>query len=180
MAAPPPSPLDGFQVLKHSFDDATGRLRVDSTLTLDASTLEIAISHEDDSIRIGDGTSLVTTTTVGSKVALDVALTGSGAPVEVVVVGNGIGSDPTVANLNTPIANTEYSFVFPTETKKIRIKARNNSLLKYTTIMGQSGTTFISVKPGNVEVIENININTPLTLYFQSTAPEVIEFLYWV
>lgn len=72
-----PTLLDQQQVIQAVYDEALNRLRVDigANITL-GGDLEVFISHTDDSIRIGDGTSLVTTTTVGPKVGLDVNLIG--------------------------------------------------------------------------------------------------------
>lgn len=52
MSAPAPSHKDGQQVLKYAFDDATGRLRTDATLSPGGADLEI--HYVDDSIAIGD------------------------------------------------------------------------------------------------------------------------------
>ena len=70
--APNPSKLDAQQVLKHAFDDVTGRLRTDATISGDVVIGDIEISQTDDSIRIGDGTNLVTATVDGGKTGLDV------------------------------------------------------------------------------------------------------------
>lgn len=77
MAAPQPSPLDASQCIKGAYDDDKGRLRVDTGATIDLDgELEVAISQTSDSIRIGDGVDLVTTTTVGPDVGLDVNIVG--------------------------------------------------------------------------------------------------------
>lgn len=78
--APPPSALDANQVLQHAFEDATGRLRVDAEVTATIGDLELDISHTDDSIRLGDGTSLVTATTIGPDVGLDVNIINTSLP----------------------------------------------------------------------------------------------------
>lgn len=65
---------DAFQVLRSVFDVDKNCLRVcvvEGT-TGGGSGFEVIISHTDDSIRLGDGTKLVTATTVSSKVGLDV------------------------------------------------------------------------------------------------------------
>jgi hypothetical protein len=74
MPIPPPSSLDANQVLQHAFDDANGSLRVS---VVDGSPgsgggIEIIIDHTEDSVRIGDGSKLVTATNVGGKTGLDV------------------------------------------------------------------------------------------------------------
>lgn len=72
MAAPPPSPLDGNQVLQHAFIDATGELRVAATIYAQIGQVEVVIDHTEDSIRLGNGTSFLTSTTVSSDIGLDV------------------------------------------------------------------------------------------------------------
>ena len=65
---------DGFQVLRSVFDVDTNCLRVclvDGGAG-EGSNVEVIIDHETDSIRLGDGTDLVTTTTLDGDVGLDV------------------------------------------------------------------------------------------------------------
>lgn len=69
---PSPSQLDQNQILQRAFDESKDRLRVDLAATIVAGQLEVAISHVDDSIRLGDGTTLTTVTTVGTHSGLDV------------------------------------------------------------------------------------------------------------
>lgn len=77
MPAPAPSKLDSNQVLPAAFDDATGKLRVDAQVTSNiAGPVEIIIDQTSDSIRLGDGTKLVTATAVGPQTGLDVNLIG--------------------------------------------------------------------------------------------------------
>lgn len=64
MSVPDPSKKDGMQVLKYAFDDATGSLRTNATLTADGA--EVEISHSDDSIKIGDGTDFLAINADGS------------------------------------------------------------------------------------------------------------------
>lgn len=58
MPRPPASKLDAAQVLKHAFDDVSGSLRVNSEATVVAGTIEVAVDHQTDSVRIGDGNRL--------------------------------------------------------------------------------------------------------------------------
>jgi hypothetical protein len=66
--------LDANQVLRsvYEVDDNCLRVCVVEGTTGGGGGFEVIITHTDDSIRLGDGTSLVTTTTVGLKVGLDV------------------------------------------------------------------------------------------------------------
>lgn len=73
----PYTELDSTQVLRHVFDETQDRLRVDAAVSMDAGQLDVVIDQADDSIRIGDGTNLVTTTQDSGKVALDVNIISS-------------------------------------------------------------------------------------------------------
>jgi hypothetical protein len=99
----PKSSIDANQCIQFAFDMDTGRLRTDSTfsgsisinltsttdnvaigdsitgdkLTVNADgsiNVNVAVSHLNDSIRLGDGTSLLTSTLVSGKQGLDVNL----------------------------------------------------------------------------------------------------------
>lgn len=52
---PKPSALDSTQVLQHAFDDETHALRVNTEATVVAGALEVAIDHQTDSVKIGNG-----------------------------------------------------------------------------------------------------------------------------
>lgn len=64
--------LDANQVIKAVYDETNQRLRTDSVVSGDIIISDININQEDDSIRLGDGTNLVTATTDGSRTGLDV------------------------------------------------------------------------------------------------------------
>lgn len=57
-----PSLLDANQVLQHAFDDDTQALRVDTQATVIEGNLEVAVDHQTDSIKIGDGARLAEVT----------------------------------------------------------------------------------------------------------------------
>lgn len=67
---PPMSLLDWQQIVKLVYDETNNRLRTDATLS--GSIGEISIDHTNDSIRLGDGTTLFTGSTISSKTGLDV------------------------------------------------------------------------------------------------------------
>lgn len=56
MSKPAPSKLDSNQVLQHAFDDATHALRTTTEATVVAGSIEVAMDHQTDSIKIGNGT----------------------------------------------------------------------------------------------------------------------------
>ena len=69
----PYTDLDQNHILQRVFDESGDKLRVDANVTIGAG--ELVISQVDDSIRIGDGTNLVTTTSdTHGHVGLDVNL----------------------------------------------------------------------------------------------------------
>ena len=69
--------LDANQVLRSAYDPVTNRLRTDATVETTIGTVEVIIDHENDSIKLGDGTDLFTSTTVGSDIGLDVNIINS-------------------------------------------------------------------------------------------------------
>ena len=50
-----PSLLDSNQVLQHAYDDENHSLRVTSQATVIEGNIELVITHENDSIKLGDG-----------------------------------------------------------------------------------------------------------------------------
>ncbi len=68
-----PTLLDYQQVLRQAYDEATNRIRVitDATVTM-SGAMEVNVVHTDDSIRLGDGTGFISSTTSGAKRAVDV------------------------------------------------------------------------------------------------------------
>lgn len=68
----PPSKLDQHQIIQHAFDEANQRLRTDATLNISSSAIDVIVSHINDSIRLGNGTDFLTSSTVGPKIGLDV------------------------------------------------------------------------------------------------------------
>jgi hypothetical protein len=112
----------------------------------------------------------ITNTTAGPKVLLDVS-----------VGNNGIAGLPTVYNVSMPLAATEYTFTFPSGTKKFSLKTRVTSNLQYTFQSGQSGTTFVTIPPGCNYSEENLSLSTSLSIYFQSNKPSnTLELTLWI
>lgn len=73
----PPSLLSADQVLQHAYDDATQTLRTTATAVIVGQPITVDITHTDDSVRLGDGTNFLTSTTVGPDVGLDVNIINS-------------------------------------------------------------------------------------------------------
>lgn len=72
MSAPPPSPLDGNQVLQHAFDDVNGRLRVDATVSASVGTVTIE-DLDGDNLEINPDGSLNVVNTGSTEVEIDAA-----------------------------------------------------------------------------------------------------------
>jgi hypothetical protein len=164
MSAPKPSDLDPNQILQRLFDIETGRLRTDTTVSVEPGTTELVIDHGDDSIKLGDGTNLVTTTQSGSKVGLDVSIVND-SPVTV----------PFVYNVNVPLANFTVTIQIPSNTKILHIKARLGSLR----ISYEDGGAYFTINKGSNYTADGINaVNT--SLYIQSSvAGDILEVHGW-
>lgn len=68
--------FDADQVIRSVYDEDSNSLNTNATIDAGGG-IEVIINHEDDSIRLGDGTNFLTSTTVGPKVGLDVAVINS-------------------------------------------------------------------------------------------------------
>lgn len=79
------------------------------------------------------------------------------------------------------LANTEYTFTIPDGTKAVMFKARGTAKLQYSYQVGESGTTYVTVKSGTVHWIQSMNISGGgLPVYIQSNkADEVLEIVYF-
>jgi hypothetical protein len=91
-----------------------------------------------------------------------------------------IGVTPTIDNVSAPVANTEVSYVFPVDTKKILMRCRGAARIQFSFISGQSGVEFITI-PAGVTYSEDMLFLPSATIYFQTNLPnQIIEFLTWV
>lgn len=67
--------LDFPQVIKNVYEEDKNRLRVDADVTLaPTGSLEVSIDQATDSIKLGDGTTLFTSTSTSGHTGLDVAI----------------------------------------------------------------------------------------------------------
>lgn len=190
--------LDSSQVIQYVYDESTQSLRTTATATIVGGDLTVDTSHLEDSMRLGDGTNFLTSTTVGPKVGLDVSVingdlevdlshtddsvrlgngtnflttTTVGSVVSLDVNTRGVASSPTIYNVPAPLANTEYSQVLPAGTKKFTTKLRSGvgaANLQFAYVAGQSGTVFIKVPFGSYYEEEGLNLTSPITFYFQT------------
>lgn len=129
-----------------------------------------SISSFKDNINIGDSDHEATYTDVGPKTGLDVN----------VLNDSETATTPTIVNVTALLANTEYSYALPSNTKRFTLRARGSAKLQMCFASGQSGSNYITIFPGNIHIEKGINI-VGITVYFQSSkANEVIEILGWV
>jgi hypothetical protein len=88
-------------------------------------------------------------------------------------------TSPTIANVAIALPNTEISYALPANTRRFLMKARSNSKLKLSFILGDSGVAYLTIPMGGFFAETGIGA-AALTLYFQSSkAPEVVEVLSW-
>jgi hypothetical protein len=81
-----------------------------------------------------------------------------------------------IFNITLSSANTEFSQALPSNTRKFILKTRGSSILKFSFVSGESGTKFITLKPGAVYTDDNLYASE--TIYFQSpTSGDVVEII---
>ena len=154
MIAPPPIPsaLDANQVLQHSFEDATGRLRVAAELVA-GGTSEVIISHVDDSIRLGNGVSLITATSVAGSIGLDVNIINPAFPVSLGQKTMANSFPVVLASNQSPIAVT-FTTVGDTVTSYSEITAiaaaTETTILTYAVGVAQAYLLFVESNGTNV------------------------------
>lgn len=177
--------------------DGTRRLAVDANITAQVPAIEVELDYESDSVQIGDPNTDATLKinpdgSIDSNVEVDAAdgdniAISDGTNTMLVNPDGSINANVSINPLTTPVivnpiatlANTEYSYAFPSNTKRIVIRARGNAKLQLAFAAGQSGTLYYTVAPGSS--YEEIGLNVAsLTVYFTSNkAGEVIEILSW-
>lgn len=104
---PKPSLLDPGQIIKRVFDDDNDEIRVNASISMGNTTQEVVISQTDDSIAIGDGSTLYSGTTIGSDYGLDVNIIGG------VVSGNFTSSGLTTGLQSYVVTVTDSPTAIP-------------------------------------------------------------------
>lgn len=90
-----------------------------------------------------------------------------------------LATTPLVINLIAILANTEYSYTFPTNTKKFSLRTRGNAKIQLAFVSSQSGTNFITIYPGNSYEEKELKL-VSVTAHFQlNKAGETVEILSW-
>jgi len=159
---------DAFQVLRSVFDVDKNCLRV---CIVDGasggSPVEVIIDHTTDSIRLGDGTTLFTSTAIGAKTALDVN-----------VINNSVGQTGDTATVSMPISGTEYTYSIPIGVKWIEIRSRFRGKISFGYATSNRNFT---IMPGNTKKIDDIITTAARTLYISSTkSGDTLEIHYWI
>lgn len=91
-----------------------------------------------------------------------------------------LGKLPTIVNLTLTSADTEYSQLIPTGTKKFSVQCRTDKGLKFSYIEGESGTVFHSIPEGATYTEFGVNTGPGVKIYLQSeTANVVVEIIFW-
>lgn len=86
---------------------------------------------------------------------------------------------PTVYNVWVEIANTEVAHPLTEFTKSFLIRVRGHSGLKLAYQPGESGSNYLTIRPGVSYKVEGLNFSG--VLYFQTTKPnQTIEIVEWV
>lgn len=161
-----PSKLDYSQVLQNSYDEDLKSLRVSSSATVVPGSFDVAISATEDTIAIADAN---TGTKVGVTNANELKVTDANSI---------LPSTPTIYNAVALTANTEYNYNYPSNTKKIYIKARHGILRIAYTVNGTITNANILVAKGASYCLEGVK--TSATVYFSTSyTNDTIEFETW-
>lgn len=92
----------------------------------------------------------------------------------------GVSTVPSLSNLNMPTAGTEYSFSLTAGTKQFEIRSRASGKLQLAFASGESGTTFVTIWPGNAYKEIGLLLSDVLAVYVQSSrSNDVLEILSW-
>lgn len=91
-------------------------------------------------------------------------------------LGGSVDTDVTIFNVSAPTANTEVSQALPAGTKRFILRARNRSQLQISYTSGQTGSLYMTIRPG--AVFEDQNFYSTQTIYFQCSEPgETVEII---
>jgi hypothetical protein len=148
--------LDSNQVIQYVYDESTQALRTTALATIVGGDLTVDTSHTEDSMRLGDGTNFLTSTTVGADVGLDVNIINAELEVDLdhtedsVRLGDGtnfltsttVGAD---VGLDTNIINNDPIQVTPIFSSKLRQRLQTatisiTSAVTYDTIFTRTGS----------------------------------------
>ena len=163
----PPTKLDAAQVLQGSFDEVIGALRTTSTASIVPGSFDVSIDAATDSIALADATT-------GNKAGVTAS-----NELKVVDASQALPGTPTIYNQTGVTAGVEFSYTYPTNTKKIYIKARNGVLKVAYTALGTYNNAYIFVPKGSSYCVDGVK--TSAVVYVSSDLTnDVVEFQTWV
>lgn len=162
--------LDANQVIRSVYDPVKNCLRVcivDNSGGGPPGGIEVAIHHTEDSVRLGNGSNFITSSTIGAKIGYDVYVINSSTGV--------VGDTDSILMAS---AGTEYQYTFPLGTKQFEFRSRKRG----TTIFGYSaGNRNWSVMPGETKKITNLATQVSTTIFISSNkANDTLELHYWI
>ena len=190
-------PNTGLPISVVQDNQGTRRLAVDAQITAQIGDIQVDLDYIDDSVHIGDPNtgnilkinadgSVDTNTSIDAttdNIQIRDPSTGNNlkinpdGSIDANIVSDTI-SIPVITNFNALLANTEYNYTFPVNTKKFKFKARGNSKIQFSFTNGQSSTQYITIYPGGI--YEETGLGSTVTIYFQtSKANEIVEILSW-
>lgn len=142
-------------------------------INIDGAQLDVNLSHLDDIPNAGD---VHDSLRIGGP---------SGNEAEVnsdneLLVEVSAADTPVIANIEMPLANTEYSYALPNGTKQFAMKLRGTGKLQFAFEAGQSNINYIFLAAGKSYSTKDVKIGSGLTLYFQSPKNnQVLEIISW-
>lgn len=105
----------------------------------------------------------------------------SGNPVFIegnISVTEGGASQPNVVNIELPAMDTEYDFTIPQGARRYSFRARGNAKLTFNYVAASS--EFMTLYPGKIYEVNNLNLTNFLTIFVKSNKNnEIIELEYW-
>lgn len=171
MSAPDPSNLDFPQVLRGSFDEAQGRLRVDAVASVGDISVDVDLDPATDGVHVADQAT-------GNKLTIN-----PDGSINVVLDATGAATTPNIQNVTIPTANVENAIVLPLETKHFQIKVRGSGTnLQLAFVVGESNTRFITIPRGCNYSENDLSLTTlSRVLYIRSASPNIVlECITWV
>lgn len=106
----------------------------------------------------------------------------SGSPISTTsgTIANRSKTTPSIQNVSLTLASTEYTITIPSNSVEFSIRTRKDSKLQLAFNSTESGTTFITIWPGETYTETALTSTASLTLYVQSSkANEILEIWSW-
>jgi hypothetical protein len=174
------------------------RLAVDATIKIDTVQVAVDLDVVTDGVHIGDLNTGYTLTVEpdgsinvnseidaadGDNIAISdgtntLAINPDGS-INVVTTIGGLTS-PTITNITATLANTEYSYAFPVNTKKFSLQTRGMAKIQLAFIASQTNINYLTISPGVRYGEDGLTLSST-TVYFRLSKPgEVVEILSWV